>query len=119
MYEHRTSRPISRRHFALRLLRSAGVGGVIIVISMAIGMAGFRATESSFSWLDCYLNTAMLLGGMGQVDKPLTDGGKLFAGAFALYAGLAVIVVAGLLLTPVIHRVLHVFHWEEDGSGAA
>ena len=56
----------------------------------------------------------MLLGGMGPVDLPRSDAGKLFAGVFALYSGLVVLIAAGLLLAPVMHRVLHKFHWEED-----
>ena len=62
----------------------------------------------------------MLLGGMGPVDMPQTEAGKLFAGLYALYAGLVLIVVAALLITPVIHRVLHRLHWEgtsrDDGK---
>ena len=55
----------------------------------------------------------MLLGGMGPVHPPQTDSGKLFAGLYALYAGLAFIVTAALLVTPVLHRLLHRFHWDE------
>jgi hypothetical protein len=54
----------------------------------------------------------MLLGGMGPVNSPVTEGGKLFAGFYALYAGLGFIVSAGLIFTPVLHRVLHKFHWD-------
>ena len=64
--------------------------------------------------LDAFLDTAMLLGGMGPVHIPVTDGGKLFAGFFALYAGLVFIATAALLLRPVAHRVLHRFHLDKD-----
>ena len=37
---------------------------------------------------------------------------KLFAGAYALFAGLIFLVVAGIMLGPVAHRLLHRFHWE-------
>jgi hypothetical protein len=57
----------------------------------------------------------MLLGGMGPVDAPKTPGGKFFAGCYALYAGLVFIVSAALVFTPVLHRVLHRFHWDEKG----
>lgn len=50
---------------------------------------------------------------MGPVDLPVTPAGKLFAGLFALYAGLVLIVGAALMITPVVHRVLHKFHWEK------
>jgi hypothetical protein len=53
----------------------------------------------------------MLMGGMGPVDAPLTDGGKVFAGLYALYAGLVFLVAAGLLFAPIVHRVMHKFHW--------
>jgi hypothetical protein len=65
------------------------------------------------SVLDGFLNTAMLLGGMGPVDPPVTPAGKLFAGFFALYAGLVFIVTAALLFTPLVHRLMHRFHWIE------
>jgi hypothetical protein len=60
------------------------------------------------------LNAAMLMGGMGPVDAPHTNGGKVFAGLYALYAGLLFLIIAGIVLTPVVHRVMHQFHWEED-----
>jgi hypothetical protein len=55
----------------------------------------------------------MLLGGMGPVNDPETDGGKLFAGIYALYAGLVFIITAALLFTPILHRLLHKFHWDD------
>jgi hypothetical protein len=61
--------------------------------------------------LDGFLNSAMLLGGMGPVNNPVTPAGKLFAGLFALYAGLVFIVTAALLFTPLVHRLMHRFHW--------
>ena len=83
------------------------------VFSLGLGMAGYAYFER-LPWLDAFLNTAMLLGGMGPVDMPKTDGGKLFAGLYALYAGLVFLITAGLLLAPVVHRVLHKFHWAQD-----
>jgi hypothetical protein len=56
----------------------------------------------------------MLLGGMGPVDAPKTDAGKVFAGLYALYAGLVFLIVAGLLLAPVAHRLLHRFHLQAE-----
>ena len=58
--------------------------------------------------------TAMLLGGMGPVDAPKTNGGKLFAGLYAMYAGLVFLVAVAVVLSPILHRVLHKFHWEPD-----
>jgi hypothetical protein len=56
----------------------------------------------------------MLLGGMGPIHSPVTDSGKVFAGLYALYAGLVFLVAAALLFAPVLHRLLHRFHWEQS-----
>ncbi len=86
---------------------------VLLAGSIAIGMAGYVRFEG-LSALDAFLDTAMLLGGMGPVHMPKTDAGKLFAGFFALYAGLVFIAMAALVLGPVAHRVLHRFHLDKD-----
>lgn len=80
-------------------------------------MLGYHYFESE-SWVDSFLDAAMILGAMGPVRAPLTTGGKLFAGCYALYCGLVFLFVAGLLFTPVAHRVLHLFHAdpEEDSK---
>jgi hypothetical protein len=90
-------------------------GGVLVLlaVSLAGGMLGYITFEHQ-SLLDAFLNAAMLLGGMGPVDLPKTPAGKFFAGCYALYAGLVFIVSAALLFTPVLHRLLHHFHWDDD-----
>ena len=76
-------------------------------------MVGYHDLER-LSWLDSFLNAAMLLGGMGPLAALQTDAGKLFAGCYALYCGLVVIAVAGIVLAPVAHRILHRFHLERE-----
>ena len=68
------------------------------------------------SLADSYVNAAMILSGMGPLDAPKTVAGKLFAGSYALYSGLAVILAAGLLFAPIVHRMLHQFHLEGHGD---
>ena len=113
MYEHRRIRPLPRRLFILRMAGHFAVAATLVALSLAAGMWGYEHYEHLL-WRDAFLNSAMLLGGMGPVDDPKTNPGKLFAGFYALYAGLVFLVVAGLLLTPVVHRVLHLLHWEAD-----
>ena len=79
--------------------------------SLLVGMAGYGYCER-LPWLDAFLNAAMLLGGMGPVEDPQTAGGKLFAGLYALYAGVVFLVSTAIILAPVVHRLLHKFHWE-------
>ncbi|MFN2572788.1 MAG: hypothetical protein ABR537_14455 [Gemmatimonadales bacterium] len=90
-----------------------GVAVAIVLGSLLIGMAGYEHFER-LPWRDAFLNAAMLLGGMGPVNAPQTGGGKLFAGLYALYAGLVFIVAAALLGAPVFHRLLHKLHWPVD-----
>ena len=113
MYESRHQKPLTRRQFGRRVFNHALATAGMLVFSVALGMAGYIGFEH-LPAMDAFLNTAMLLGGMGPVNPPQSDAGKLFAGLFALYAGLLFIVAAALMLAPVLHRVLHRFHWRED-----
>lgn len=113
MYESKIQRPLARGIFVRRLMLHTSIALALIAFSIAIGMTGYRGLEH-LSWLDAFLNAAMLLGGMGPVNPPVTDGGKLFAGIFALYAGLVFIVTAALLFTPLLHRLMHRFHWDDQ-----
>ena len=113
MYESRRHPPLSGRGFARRVAIHFAGSAALVVGSLLIGITGYEYFEG-LQWRDAFLNAAMLLGGMGPVDPPRTPGGKLFAGLFALYAGLVFLIAAGLLFAPVVHRILHKFHWEEQ-----
>ena len=112
MYEAKSDRPIPTRRFARRFLVHLSIALGLIAFSLAMGMTGYVCFEH-LSCLDAFLNSAMLLGGMGPVNAPQSDAGKLFAGIFALYAGLVFIVTAALLFTPLLHRLMHHFHWDD------
>ena len=114
MYESRKHRPITPRHFARRVLLHVLAAAALVLASLFIGIAGYMYYEQ-LPWRDAFLNAAMLLGGEGPVEAPRTDGGKLFAGFYALYAGLVFIAATGIVIVPVFHRVLHRFHWENEG----
>ena len=110
-FEHRAQPVIPPERFIIRLAHSGIIALALIAVSLFGGMVGYHILEG-LSWIDAFLNASMLLGGMGPVNIPTTFGGKLFAGLYALYCGLAVIVVAGVILAPVAHRILHTFHME-------
>ena len=114
MYESKTQKPVRRPlFFSWRFCRHVLIAAGLVAFSIALGMAGYVGLEH-LRPLDAFLNAAMLLGGMGPVNAPVTDGGKLFAGLFALYAGLVFIVTAALLFTPLLHRLMHRFHWDDQ-----
>lgn len=116
MYESRFKEPISRRHFLRRLIFHFMIAIVLICLSLFVGMIGYHYYEN-LSWIDGFLNSAMLLGGMGPIDSPQTNGGKLFAGLYALYSGLVFLIAAGLIVAPALHRMLHLFHSENKKRG--
>jgi hypothetical protein len=109
MYEHHTEPLLPRRLYYLRLARSCGLGFLILGGSLAIGMVGYHGFEK-MSWLDAFANAAMILSGMGPLAPLQTSAGKLFAGCYALFSGLAFITSVGVFLAPVFHRFLHKFH---------
>ena len=115
MYETRRTPPLPPRVFARRMARHAIFVVALLAGSIFIGMWGYEHFEQ-LAWRDAFLNSAMLLGGMGPVDPLKTPDGKLFAGFFALYAGIVFLFSAGLLIAPIAHRVLHRFHWESGKS---
>lgn len=115
LYEGKKHPPITLRRFLRRMATHSAAAAGIVLFSLVIGIAGYMHYER-LDWREAFLNTAMLLGGMGPVDMPQTDGGKLFAGVFALYAGLVVLFVVGIVMAPVIHRFLHHFHWSDEDS---
>ena len=112
MYESKSRPLLSRAAFYQRVAGHLAIALGLIAFSLALGMAGYIATEHMPA-LDAFLNTAMLLGGMGPVTPLETAGGKLFAGLFALYAGLVFVACATLVIAPLLHRLLHRFHVSE------
>lgn len=114
-YERRSAPPATRATFLRRMFGHLALVVAVLAGSLGGGMLGYAHYEG-LSWRDAFLNAAMLLGGMGPVNAPVTDAGKLFAGIYALYAGLVFILVAGIIATPLAHRLLHQFHWDE-GEG--
>ena len=113
MYESTRQKPLPRAHFVKRLALHLSLALALLAASLGGGMCGYVWFER-LPWLDAFLNAAMLLGGMGPVNAPVTEQGKLFAGFYALYAGLVFLIVVGVMLAPMLHRLLHTFHWEED-----
>jgi hypothetical protein len=113
VYEHRSQPLALRRVFLKRLARSAAVGLGLVAISLFAGMAGYHVFVD-LPWIDSFLNASMILSGMGPIEAPQTAAGKLFAGFYALYSGLVLIVIAGVIFAPIIHRFFHRFHLQFD-----
>jgi hypothetical protein len=115
----RRGEPMAPRFvFARRLLINFALGLSLILVSLIAGMACYHALEG-LDWVRAFSHAAMILGGMGPYDEPTSKSGELFEGLYAIYCGLLLIGVTGLILAPVFHRVMHAFHLpdEEDTTG--
>lgn len=108
-YEKHQQPLASRQAFLFRLLRSIFFGVLLIVLAELVGMLGYHYFES-MTWVDSFANAAMILSGMGPLTPLQTNAGKIFAGFYALFSGLAFILVIGIVFAPVVHRFFHKFH---------
>jgi hypothetical protein len=114
-FEHRGEQVLSRRKFAGRMLVAIGLWSILTFVGLAIGMAGYAYFEG-MSFVDAYVNAAMILSGMGPVSELKTTAGKIFAGSYAIFSGLIIVIATGFVLAPIFHRVLHRFHVEMAGD---
>lgn len=112
VYEPHTAPLLPRPRFYLRLVMHVLVVAVLVLGSLLVGMAGYHHF-AQMGWTDSFLNASMLLGGMGPVGELRNRAAKIFAGLYALYAGLVFIASAGILIAPVAHRILHRLHVDD------
>ena len=113
LFEHRGEPLLPWTAFLWRLAGSFIIGLALIGLSLAIGMIGYRESMG-MAWIDAFVNASMILSGMGPLATPQTDGAKLFAGSYALFSGLAVLAIAGIVFAPAVHRFLHYLHADPD-----
>lgn len=116
MYERKSQRVLPKKLFYKRVLKNVLLATFILFISMIIGVAGFCLTADA-TWIDAFHNSAMLLSGMGPVlqEYPST-GAKLFSSFYALFSGIVFIANIGVILAPVMHRIFHRLHLEENAT---
>ncbi|MEO8102257.1 MAG: hypothetical protein ABI790_07010 [Betaproteobacteria bacterium] len=114
MFEHVSKPVLPRRQFLPRLMRAVMLGVGMIVISLAIGMAGYLYFFPKLDAADAFVNAAMILSGMGPLAIPDTTGAKIFSGCYAIYSGLMLVMSAGVVFAPLVHRFLHKLHADED-----
>ena len=115
MYEPRTVPLLSRAQYLRRQAWHVLAALGTLLLSLLAGMVGYHYFEG-LGWTDAFLNASMLLGGEGPIEQPQTPGGKLFAGVYALYSGILFIALAGVILAPAAHRLIHHFHLADAGD---
>jgi hypothetical protein len=117
MYEHHQEPLLSRVEFVWRMVWHAFIFLGMVAAALFMGAAGYHWLED-IPWVDAVLNASMILGGMGPVDVLRTEAGKLFASGYALFSGLIFVAAMGVLFLPLVHRLLHKFHIEDEDEKA-
>lgn len=112
-YERHDQPLIPQREFVARVGYHIAAGIALLALSLGIGVLGYHFLEH-LSWLDALLNASMILGGMGPVAPIVTTGGKIFASIYAIFSGVIFLVVAGVMMAPAAHRILHRLHMTEE-----
>lgn len=109
MFERKHDKVAPLSVFAKRILGAVGLSLLVVVPALFIGIAGYHWIDQ-LDWVDSLLEASMILGGMGPVNPLRNDAAKIFASGYALFSGLVLIGVMGIILTPITHRLLHKFH---------
>lgn len=113
MYENRNEPLLPRREFVQRLSRHALFALAILFVALAIGIAGYM-TLAHLNFVDGLFNASMILSGMGPVDVQMPDAAKIFASFYALFSGVIFISSVSIVAAPIIHRLFHHFHVDEQ-----
>ncbi len=112
MFEQKHEKLAPARVFIRRLVACVAVAGLLAALALLVGVAGYHWL-AGLGWADALLNASMILGGMGPVDALTGTGAKVFASCYALFSGLLFVILMGLVLAPLLHRMLHRFHIDE------
>ncbi len=115
MFERKHEPLVSPKRFRRRFAGCLGLAAALVAVALGIGTIGYH-WFADFGWVDALLNAAMILTGMGPVGTLTTTGAKLFATAYALFSGLVVLSIIVTVLSPLVHRLLHKFHLEDEDS---
>jgi len=113
MYERKGEKLLSWPRFARRMALSFGLTMAIVAVSLAAGALGYHVV-AGLAWIDSLLNASMILAGMGPVDPMKDTASKLFASAYALFSGVVFLSAVAIVVSPVLHRIVHSFHVGED-----
>ena len=112
-FEHRKEKVASLRHFALRMGRYGLFALILITVSVMLGTIGYHYL-ADLEWLDSFYMACMILTGMGPVTDMISARAKLFSAGYALYSGITFLSITAVILAPIIHRILHILHVEDD-----
>jgi len=117
MYEHKKQSLASKTTYLKRLRKNILIATMVLMVSLLIGVVGYKITIPEMDWYDSLLNASMILSGMGPIIDShivLTKTAKVFASIYALFSGITFLSTFGILLAPILHRFFHKLHIESD-----
>jgi hypothetical protein len=114
-FEHRSQPLLTRSQFRARMAWTALKGSLLLGGALLFGILGYHVI-GGLAWIDSLLEASMILGGMGPIAPIHSDAGKLFASFYALFSGIVFLSLSALLMAPLLHRMLHRLHLEEDAA---
>lgn len=94
--------PSASRVFIKHFARNLVIGFILTVVIILIGMVGCHLIEKN-SWLDSYVNCAMIISGVGTLVNPVTKEGKLFIATYSLFGGGSFLLILGVIFSPIFH----------------
>lgn len=114
-FEHKKQQIAPLSIFMRRMWRYNVFAFSLVIVSVGIGTIGYHIL-GSISWIDSFHMACMILTGMGPVIEMKSDEAKLFSSFYALYSGVAFLSITAVFFAPIIHRLLHILHLDEDGK---
>ncbi len=111
--ENRKQKVTSLPQFLLRQVRYGLFAFALIAFSLLIGTLGYHHF-GQLTWLNSFHMTCMILTGMGPVAEIKSTSGIVFSSMYALYSGVAFLSVTAVFFAPLIHRLLHILHVEDE-----
>jgi len=113
MFDHHHHKLAPFRVFVNRVAWSLIIALGMTAVALSIGISGYHWI-AGLGWIDAFLEASMILGGEGPINPPRTNGAKIFASLYALFSGVMFIAILGFVISPIVHRMLHKFHLDED-----
>lgn len=111
--EHRKQKVVPFPKFIFRILRYSFVAFLLVLLSVGIGILGYHYI-ANLSWLNSFHMASMILTGMGPVAEMQTSSAKIFDSFYALYSGVAFLSITAVFFAPIVHRIMHILHVDDE-----
>ncbi|UZE95502.1 hypothetical protein [Alkalimarinus alittae] len=113
MYESKSKRLASRKAFRRRMFFHILSAITLVILTLAIGVGGHVYFDDMAPG-SALIASITLTSGLGLSILPETTSGQLFTSLYGIFSGYVYIVTSSIVIAPILHRVLHKFHLDEE-----